>query len=244
VVNAHWRISNLSTRVDQLAADVAAIDTGSSNSSLNYKGLWNANTNNPTLTSGGGGGVKNDFYIVSDAGSTLIDGVNTWNVGDWIIHNGSIWERVQQAAAPVTSVNAKTGDVVITAADVGLGNVTNESKTTMFNNPTFTGTVTMDNLVAGVQQYTDPDGTTHILASDGKSINTVNHAAASSVLLPISPPNGTEYRIINYGTGAVSIVSQAPNILDTIGVAASTTLPNYLDKLTLIYVDNIWNIMM
>lgn len=29
-----------------------------------------------------------------------------------------------------------------TASDVGLGNVTNESKSTMFNNPTFTGTVT------------------------------------------------------------------------------------------------------
>ena len=31
----------------------------------------------------------------------------------------------------------------ITSAMVGLGNVTNESKTTMFNNPTFTGTVNM-----------------------------------------------------------------------------------------------------
>jgi hypothetical protein len=32
--------------------------------------------------------------------------------------------------------------VTITATDVGLGNVTNESKSTMFTNPTFTGTVT------------------------------------------------------------------------------------------------------
>lgn len=51
-----------------------------------------------------------------------------------------------------TQLNAKapkdsptfTGTVSgITATMVGLGNVTNESKTTMFNNPTFTGTVTI-----------------------------------------------------------------------------------------------------
>lgn len=45
-------------------------------------------------------------------------------------------------SAPVTSVNTKTGAVTVTASDVGLGNVTNESKATMFSNPTFTGTAT------------------------------------------------------------------------------------------------------
>jgi len=41
-----------------------------------------------------------------------------------------------------TAAELKT-DLSLTAADVGLGNVTNESKATMFTNPTFTGTVTM-----------------------------------------------------------------------------------------------------
>jgi len=41
----------------------------------------------------------------------------------------------------VTSVAGKTGAVTVTASDVGLGNVTNESKATMFTSPTFTGTV-------------------------------------------------------------------------------------------------------
>jgi hypothetical protein len=40
----------------------------------------------------------------------------------------------------VTSVAGKTGAVTLTKSDVGLGNVTNESKETMFTNPTFTGT--------------------------------------------------------------------------------------------------------
>ena len=43
---------------------------------------------------------------------------------------------------PVTSVAGKTGAVTLTKGDVGLGNVTNESKATMFASPAFTGTPT------------------------------------------------------------------------------------------------------
>ena len=43
---------------------------------------------------------------------------------------------------PVTSVAGKTGAVTLTKSDVGLGNVTNESKATMFASPAFTGTPT------------------------------------------------------------------------------------------------------
>lgn len=43
-----------------------------------------------------------------------------------------------------TTVNghALSGNVTVTAGDIGLGNVTNESKSTMFTNPAFTGTTT------------------------------------------------------------------------------------------------------
>lgn len=40
---------------------------------------------------------------------------------------------------PVTSVAGKTGAVTLTKSDVGLSNVTNESKATMFASPVFTG---------------------------------------------------------------------------------------------------------
>jgi len=60
---------------------------------LNYKGTWNANTNDPTLTSGVG--VKGDYYVVSVAGTTNLDGVDFWGVGDWAVFNGSVWQRVE-----------------------------------------------------------------------------------------------------------------------------------------------------
>jgi hypothetical protein len=59
---------------------------------LNYKGTWNASTNNPTLTSSVG--TKGDYYVVSVAGSTNLDGTTLWGIGDWAVFNGSIWQKV------------------------------------------------------------------------------------------------------------------------------------------------------
>lgn len=62
------------------------------------------------------------------------------------IHNGgtsgtaSDFTLLSTPTAAVASVNGRTGVVTLTSSDVGLGNVTNESKTTMFTSPTFTGT--------------------------------------------------------------------------------------------------------
>jgi len=63
---------------------------------LNYKGTWNASTNTPTLASGVG--TKGDYYVVSVAGSTTIDGISNWGVGDWVTYNGSVWQRVEGGA--------------------------------------------------------------------------------------------------------------------------------------------------
>jgi hypothetical protein len=60
---------------------------------LNYKGTWNASTNSPTLASGVG--VKGDYYVVSTAGTTTLDGISIWGIGDWAVFNGSVWQRVE-----------------------------------------------------------------------------------------------------------------------------------------------------
>ena len=59
---------------------------------LNYKGTWNASTNNPALVSSVG--TKGDYYVVSVAGSTNLNGTTLWGVGDWAVFNGSIWQKV------------------------------------------------------------------------------------------------------------------------------------------------------
>lgn len=52
------------------------------------------------------------------------------------------WKELATPTDVVTSVAGKTGAVTLTKSDVGLGNVTNESKATMFTNAALTGTPT------------------------------------------------------------------------------------------------------
>ena len=57
------------------------VANGLSTGSLTYSGTWDASANNPTLVSGVG--VLNHYYVVSVAGNTNLDGINSWQVGDW-----------------------------------------------------------------------------------------------------------------------------------------------------------------
>jgi len=58
---------------------------------LNYKGTWDAATNNPNLVSSVG--TQGDYYVVSVAGTTNLNGTTLWGVGDMAIFNGSIWQK-------------------------------------------------------------------------------------------------------------------------------------------------------
>ena len=85
---------------------------------LIFQGTWNANTNSPTITSGVGS--LGYFYIVNVAGNTTIDGNTGWQVGDWILFDGTVWQKVDNTDA-VTSVNGQTGAVVLTTTNISEG---------------------------------------------------------------------------------------------------------------------------
>lgn len=87
-------------------------------SGLSYQGTWNANTNTPTLTSGSG--TSGHFYIVSIAGSTNLDGITDWSNGDWAVFDGDHWQKIDNSDR-VSSVNGKTGSVVLNTDDVDEG---------------------------------------------------------------------------------------------------------------------------
>jgi hypothetical protein len=69
---------------------------------LNYKGTWDASTNSPALASGVG--TKGDYYVVSVAGTTNLDGIDFWGVGDWAVFNGAVWQRVEGGSETDTDV--------------------------------------------------------------------------------------------------------------------------------------------
>lgn len=82
---------------------------------LTYKGTWNASANSPSLSSGVG--TNGDYYVVNIAGSTNLDGITDWQIGDWAIFNGSVWQKIDQSNT-VVSVNGETGAVVLGVANI------------------------------------------------------------------------------------------------------------------------------
>ena len=165
---------------------------------VTYQGTWNANTNSPTITSSTG--TKGYYYVVNVAGSTSIDGITDWKVGDWIIFNGSTWDKVDNTDA-VSSVNGFTGAVSLTTANIS--EVTNlyyldsraraaisltttgnsgassySSSTGIINIPTYTLDGLSPMTTAGDLIYGGALGTATRLAIGG--VNTVLHGGASA----------------------------------------------------------------
>lgn len=83
-----------------------------------YQGVWNASTNTPTLTSSVG--TKGYYYIVNVAGTTNLNGITDWQVGDWAIYDGTAWQKVDNTDA-VSSVNGFTGAVSLTTTNISEG---------------------------------------------------------------------------------------------------------------------------
>jgi hypothetical protein len=141
--NADHTIIGLGTAAEKdvgVANGVASLDSGGKVpvselpaavlGALSYQGTWNASTNTPTLASGVG--TKGYYYVVSVAGSTNLDGITDWKIGDWAVYNGTAWQKVDNTES-VVSVNGQTGVVVLAVGDIsGAANApTNTNITSM-----------------------------------------------------------------------------------------------------------------
>lgn len=179
---------------------------------LNYKGTWNANTNTPALASGAG--TKGDYYVVSVAGTTTLDGISNWGVGDWAVFNGSAWQRVE-GGADLNGVNLSvTGVGVFAAGNVGAPAITTagDLNTGIYFPAADTlcvGTNGVEHIrvnssgffkTSNTGGYNDPNGTYHELLSNDASDPVVNviHFGANPNGIKIdftaaSPDNNTEY---------------------------------------------------
>ena len=93
---------------------------------LDFQGSWNASTNTPSLASSVG--TNGEFYIVSVAGTTDLNGITNWGIGDWAIFNGTAWQRVEGGAdgnfntltSKSLSVNGTLGSVSVDTQGVFL----------------------------------------------------------------------------------------------------------------------------
>jgi hypothetical protein len=152
-----------------------------------YQGVWNAATNTPTLQSGVG--VRGYYYIVNVAGTTNLDGITDWFVGDWAIFDGTAWQQVDNTDA-VVSVNGQTGAVSLTTDNIPEG-ATNQ----YFLNSRARAALSF---TAGSGAYNSTTGVITIPTNTSQLTNGANFITLASL-------SGTAPIQYNSSTGAISI---------------------------------------
>jgi hypothetical protein len=190
---------------------------------LNYQGTWNASTNSPTLTSSTG--TKGYYYKVSTAGSTTLDGISVWYVGDTAVFDGTTWDKIDGITNEVVSVNGFTGAVVLT--------VSNISGAAPLASPAFTGTPT-----APTPILTDNSGnlaTTSFVKGQGylttnQSITVSGDATGTgtnAITLTLATVNSTPGTFTSFVVNGKGLVTSGANLAvsgDVTGTASNSTL--------------------
>lgn len=130
-----WHAGNFDKTLYQLVAEksaangYASLDAGgkvpvgelpAGLGGVTFLGTWDANTNTPVIVSGVG--THADYYIVSVAGATVIDGIGAWAVGDWIIYDTAVWKKVDNNGQYL--VKADVGDAFPGYLDTKVDGVT------------------------------------------------------------------------------------------------------------------------
>ena len=193
------------------SAKIDAIVSGS----LNYLGGWDASTNTPTISDASGS--NGDYYKVTTAGSQdLGSGSITFSKGDDVIHNGSKYEGFGTTIA-VSSVNAKTGTVVLDTDDIDEG-----STHLYYTNARVDGRLV--NLIDDNQTVTN-------LTWSSTKINTAITNGIGAITYPVISVNGnTGAVVLVKGDLGLGNVDNTTDLAKPISTATQTELTRIEDK--------------
>lgn len=145
-----------------------------------------------------------DGQTYSNNGTTYVysTGLGVWDV-----------QGASSAASGVTSVAGRTGAVTLTATDVGLANVTNESKATMFTNPTLTGTTTLSTVSAGAITATSLSLSGALTVGSLSGVSALNSVSVGAT----TPSSGAFTTLSASSTLAVTGVATVGNDIKSLG---------------------------
>jgi hypothetical protein len=153
---------------------------------LNFKGTWDANANSPVLTSSVG--TKGDYYVVGTAGSTNLNGISNWGVGDLATFNGSVWQRVE-GGADLNGVNLSvSGTSTLSGLTASTALALNASKEVVSVTNTGTGNNVLATTPTLVGDVTLSTG--NLVVSNGKGID-----------FSLTPGTGTSELLADYEEG-------------------------------------------
>ena len=191
---------------------------------LTYQGTWNASTNSPTLASATG--TPGYYYIVSVAGSTNLDGITDWAVGDWAVFSDlatDAWQKIDNTQVGSVTGSGSDGRVAYWNSSSG---ITSDSGLTFnggTNALTVGGAVTWsgggstesnsayDNMVTGFSDSGTSTKTLTLTQQDGGTLTT-SFSIPQGDITGITAGTG----ITGGGTsGTVTITNSSPNIVQT-----------------------------
>ena len=211
-VNAQGQVTSISTQATNAPA---------------FQSTWNATTNSPTLTSSVG--TQGNYYVVSVAGNTTLNGVSGWNVGDWAIFQNGVWDKIPgsttESFTNLITTNLQVGGLTgYMYANNTTGNV---SASTTIPTTALSGTITNAQLanssVTIGSSVLSLGGTLSTLAgvTISGATNTLTNIGNSSLTNSAVTINGSS---VSLG-GSVTVTATATNAL-TIGTGLSGTSYN------------------
>lgn len=266
--------SNISVSDTSTSATVSVANVGSPNgiasldgggkvpvsqlpaSIMEYKGTWDASTNTPTLADGTGD--AGDTYRVNVGGTqNLGSGSITFDVGDYVIYNGTIWQKSDTTDA-VASVNSLTGNVVLTTANIADSTdkryITDAQQTVLSNTSgTNTGDQNIFSTVAVSGQsnvVADTTSDTLTLAA-GTGVSITTNAATDTVTISSSavvPANVADGRIsisssvsLPQGGSSITHANFAPDV-DIDNTSAIIYYTPYIGNRISLYDSGAWRL--
>jgi hypothetical protein len=181
---------------DFVTGQIANIPSG-----LSFEGNWNANTDSPDLS--GLSPNNGQFWIVSVAGNTNLDGITDWKVGDWAIYVSTGagtdgWQKVDNS-----STLSGFGDTNQVTYWTSTGNVAGDTGFTFnptSNNLTVGGSVTWSG-GSSAESNSAYDNMITALSVAGTTTKTLTATQQDGGTLTASwTDNNTEYSMMTAST--------------------------------------------
>ena len=178
---------------------------------LTDNGTWDALLNVPPLASGVG--VNGEYYIVSVAGTTNLDGITDWEIGDWAIFNGTTWQKIDNTDA--ISGSGVANEITYWTGVKQLGSLATATY------PSLTELSYVKGVTSAIQTQLDTkvnelitanrQVASYVLAlSDKNKLVEMNVGSANNLTIPLNSSIpfsiGTQILISQYGAGQTTIL--------------------------------------
>jgi|GEM_PF-5794951 len=199
--------------------------------SLMYQGTWNANLNTPLLNDLTG--TKGHLYVVTVGGTAnLGSGSTTYVPGDFVIHNGTRWERIS-SGSPVTSVFGRTGGVTAQSGDYTAIQVTNTPQGNIaatdvqaaLNELDLEKLGSLNGLTTNIQSFAND---TNIIISSSGSTHTLGWTGTLAVARGGTGLSNITTNGVVYGNGTGSLQVSAAGTAGQVLIANSSGVPTFV----------------